>query len=392
MTQTMAMVSSADGLHALCERIRGADRVAIDTEFHAERTYSPRLMVLQIALNGEVAIVDPLAISQLRPLAAAIAQCEVVGHALSSDLKIFADRFDVVPARVFDTQIAAAFSGYGIQVSLAELVYDLCKVKLAKSQTVSDWGTRPLSAKQVEYFVEDVAHLLAMQDILVERLAVAGRLEWVREECALLGELERYRTDELRAYLRFPGATRMSRRELGALRALVQLRDRIARKRDIPPRYVMPDDVVSGLALLRPKRAEDLLQLRRLDANARKQHGAAILDAIAQAEHLPEEELPDRPKRPVGATRDTLVSLMSIVVGEIAREHGIAPSLLVPRAALERVSRELPSNAKALAAALDLSPWRLNLVEEPLRRLLFGEASVAVEGYIGADPNIRLRP
>jgi ribonuclease D len=391
MTQTITMVSSADALSALCERIRKAERVAIDTEFHAERTYSPRLMVVQIALESEVAIVDPLAIAQLKPLAEAISRTEVVGHALSSDLKIFADRFDVVPSCVFDTQIAAAFLGYGVQVSLAELVRDLCEVKLSKSQTVSDWATRPLSAKQVDYLVDDVAHLLSMQDMLVDRLRAAGRLEWVREECALLGDLERYQIDERRAYLRFPGATRMSRRELGALRALVQLRDRIARKRDIPPRYVMPDDVVSGLATLRPKRAEDLLQLRRLDANARKQHGAAILEAIAQIERLPEDELPERPKRPVGATRDTLVSLMSIVAGEIARQHNIAPSLLVPRAALERVSRELPSSPQALAAALDLSPWRLNLVEEPLRRLLFGEASVAVEGYAGADPNIRLR-
>jgi ribonuclease D len=392
VTQTIAMVASPDALDALCERIRIAERVAIDTEFHAERTYSPRLMVVQVALESEVAIVDPLSIAQLKPLAEAISRTEVVGHAMSSDLKIFADRFDVVPQRVFDTQIAAAFLGYGVQVSLAELVHDLCGVKLAKSQTVSDWATRPLSAKQIEYLVDDVAHLLAMQDTLIERLRTAGRLQWVREECAVLGDLERYRIDERRAYLRFPGAMRMNRRELGALRSLVQLRDRIARRRDLPPRYVMPDDVVSGLATLRPKRAEDLLQLRRLDANARKQHGAAILEAIAQVERLPEEELPERPKRPLGSTRDTLVSLMSIVVGEIAREHDIAPSLLVPRAALERVSRELPSNSQALAAALDLSPWRLNLVEEPLRRLLLGEASLAVEGYASADPNIRLRP
>lgn len=392
MTQQIAMIESADALDALCERIRHADRVAIDTEFHAERTYSPRLMVVQVALENEVAIVDPLAIAQLRPLAESIARREVVGHALSSDLKIFADRFDVVPARVFDTQIAAAFLGYGVQVSLVELVHDLCSVKLAKSQTVSDWATRPLSAKQVGYLVDDVAHLLAMQEMLIQRLRTAGRLEWVREECALLGDLERYRIDERRAYLRFPGATRMTRRELAALRALVQLRDRVARRRDIPPRYVMPDDVVSGLATLRPKRAEDLLQLRRLDAGARKQHGPAILEAIASVERLPEEELPERPKRPLGSTRDTLVSLMSIVIGEIAREHNIAPSLLVPRAALERLSRELPSSPQAFAAALELSPWRLNLVQEPLRRLLWGEASLAVEGYASADPNIRLRP
>lgn len=387
----VSMVATSDALDALCERIRTAARVAIDTEFHAERTYSPRLMVVQIAFEDKAAIVDPLAIAELRPLADALSQTEVVGHALSSDLKIFADRFDLVPRRVFDTQVAAAFLGYGMQISLMELVRDLRNVRLAKSQTVSDWGTRPLSQRQIEYLVDDVAHLLPMQDALVRRLREAGRLEWVLEECALLGDLERYRIDERRAYLRVPGAMRMNRRELAVLRALVKFRDGTARRRDVPPRYVIPDDVVAGLATLRPKSLDDLAQLRRLDAGARRQFGNAILEIVAEAEALPEEELPERPKRPLGTARDTLVSLMNIVVGEIARTHGLAPSLLVPRASLERVSRELPSDAGALADALELSPWRLELVAEPLLRVLSGDSSIVVEGYARGDPNICVR-
>ncbi len=384
-------IASAQALDALCSRIRDARRVALDTEFHAERTYSPRLMVVQLAFEDGVAIVDPIAVADLQALAEAMAQTEVVGHALSSDLKIFAERFDCVPQRVFDTQVAAAFLGYGMQVSLAELVRDLRNVRLAKSQTVSDWGTRPLSPRQIEYLVDDVAHLLPMQDDLVERLRSAGRLEWVREECALLGQFERYLSDERRAYLRMPGASRMSRRELAALSAIVKLRDRAARRRDVPPRYIIPDDVVAGLATLRPTSPDDLAQLRRLDAAARRQYGAAILEAIVEAEALPEDELPERPSRPLGIARDTLASLMSIVIGEIARQHDLAPSLLVPRASLERVSRELPRDPHALEEALDLSPWRLELVAQPLQRLLWGEASIAVEGYADGDPNIRVR-
>ncbi len=389
MAQTM--VATAGDLAALCERIRCAQRVALDTEFHAERTYTPRLMVVQIAFEQDVAIVDPLAIAQLHPLAEALAHTEVVGHALSSDLKILADRFDLVPRRVFDTQVAAAFLGYGMQISLLELVRDLRGVHLEKSQTVSDWAARPLSQRQIGYLVDDVTHLLPMHDTLVERLQATGRLEWVREECALLGDLERYRIDERRAYLRIPGATRMNRRELAVLRAIVRFRDRTARRRDVPPRYVIPDDVVAGLATLRPKSADDLAQLRRLDAGARRQHGAAILHVVAEAETLADEELPERPKRPLGTTRDTIVALLGIVVGEIARQNDVAPSLLVPRASLERVSRELPPDLAAFTQTLELSPWRVQLVAEPLWRVLQGEASLAVEGYAGGDPNIRLR-
>src|ERR1700680_5046370 len=134
------MIDVPDQLEALCNRVRAQPRVGLDTEFHGERTYAPRMMLMQLALEDGAAIIDPLAVPQLEPLVRALCEPLVIGHALQSDLKIFADRFDAVPTRVFDTQIAAAFLGYGMQVSLSDLVHDLCHVRLAKSQTVSDWS------------------------------------------------------------------------------------------------------------------------------------------------------------------------------------------------------------------------------------------------------------
>ncbi len=155
------VIESGAELQALCDRVASSQRVAIDTEFHAERSYAARLMVVQLAFEDGVAIVDPKAVPDLAPLIAVLGETTVVGHALSSDLKIFADRYDAVPSRVFDTQVAASFLGYGMQISLADLVQDLQNVRLAKTQTVSDWSARPLSARQIEYLVDDVAHLLA---------------------------------------------------------------------------------------------------------------------------------------------------------------------------------------------------------------------------------------
>ncbi|MBV8721000.1 MAG: HRDC domain-containing protein, partial [Candidatus Eremiobacteraeota bacterium] len=261
---TVLQVGSDRELTAFCARVSESARVGLDTEFHNERSYTAKLMVVQVALDdGTVGIVDPLSISDLRPLADTLHAKEVVGHALTSDLKIFADRFNEVPARIFDCQVAAAFCGYGLSISLADLVRDLLGHRLKKSQTVSDWSARPLTARQLEYLVDDVLHLLDLRERLVERLRDAGRLEWFTEECAGLAEVERYRSDAGRAYLRIPGTNRMNRRELGVLRELAALRDRIARERDVPLKYVIADDVLAGLATLRPHRLEDLQQLRR---------------------------------------------------------------------------------------------------------------------------------
>ncbi len=389
MTEPL-IVEEQRALGALCERVADAARVGLDTEFHAERTYAPRLMVVQIAFDEGAAIVDALALPDLKKLALALTHTTIVGHALSADLKIFADRFELVPPRVFDTQVAAAFLGYGMQVSLADLVRSVCGVRLAKSQTVSDWSARPFSARQIEYLVGDVGYLLPAYDVLCPRLEKKGRYEWVYEECAELGDIERYRMDERRAYLRIPGAMRMNRRELGILNELVKLRDATARARDLPVRYVLPDDVVAGLAVLKPTKPDELSQLRRLDGSMKRQLGAAILDAVARGLALDESDLPQRPARPTAPARDALVAYLGAAITEIAREAELPPSLLVPRAALERLAREIPRDRAEFERALALQPWRLALVAEPLWRLCSGTAALKIEGYEQGDPKVRL--
>ncbi len=384
-------VAAQDELPALCERVRGAPRVGLDTEFHNERSYTARLMVVQLAFEDGIVLVDPLAVGDLSPLLRALCATTVVGHALSSDLKIFADKYDLVPQRVFDCQVAASFLGYGISISLADLVRELCGVRLKKSQTVSDWSARPLTTNQIEYLVGDVAHLLDMHDTLTLKLRGAGRFEWALEECALLADAERYRTDERRLYMRISGANRMSRRELGVLYEVALLRDRLARERDLPVKYVLPDDVLAGLATLRPKRPEDLAQLRRLDGGTRRALAERILEAVARGECMPEDRLPEKPARALGSARETLVALMSIVVGEIARSNEIPASLLVPRAVLERVAREIPADRERLERALGLSEWRTTLVVEALWRLLSGQTTLRIEGYADGEPRITAR-
>ena len=387
----VSMITTGAQLRELCERVRASQRVGMDTEFHNERSYTARLMVIQLAFEDGSAIVDPLTIDDLSPLADALCETTVIGHALTSDLKIFADRFDRVPSSVFDCQVAAAFLGYGMAISLADLVRDLCGVRLKKSQTVSDWSARPFSEKQLEYLVDDVAHLLDMHDKLTNSLREKGRYDWAIEECRLLADVERYRSEERRMYSRIPGANRMNRRELGILAEIVKLRDRIARERDLPLKYVMPDDVVGGLGTLRPKTMEDLAQLRRLDAGTRRALGPLILDAIRRGEALDDSELPAKFARPLGNARETLVSLMGVLVGELAQDNELPASLLAPRAALERVAREVPGTHEDFERVLGLSHWRTELIMEPLWRLLSGQSSLRIEGYAAGDPRISLQ-
>jgi ribonuclease D len=383
---TVVLVDSPEALAALSERIARAGRIGLDTEFHTEKSYTPHLMVIQLLFDDGVALVDPLALRDLRPLVAALAGARIVGHALSSDLRIFADAFEMLPRAVFDTQVAAAFAGYGLSISLLDLVRDLCGVTLRKSQTVSDWSTRPFTPKQVEYLVDDVRYLFELEDRLHERLGARGRQSWADEEMPSLVELGTYRADPKRLYLRISGNARMNRRELGILNELAHLRDRYARERNIPLKYVLPDDVMVGLVALRPKSVDELSQLRRIDAGTRRNIGERIVEAVRRGEALPEDELPPRAPKPLGLQREALVSTMAVLVGALGAENDLPTTLLLPRAALERIAREAPQTPEALGDVVNLTSWRRQLVVEPLWEMLCGASVLRVRGYRNADP------
>ncbi|MBV9647723.1 MAG: ribonuclease D [Candidatus Eremiobacteraeota bacterium] len=388
----VALIDSGEELAAWCARIDSAGVVALDTEFHNERSYAPRLMVIQFAVDGAVALVDALRIADLTPLARALASKEIVGHALVGDLRIFVDRFDMLPRAAFDTQLAAAFLGYGISISLADLVHDMVGVRLRKAQTVSDWSARPLSPAQIDYLVSDVAHLLPMRERLIARLEARGREAWYAEEARELTDPARYRSDPERLYLRLPGAARMNRRELGILRELAVLRDRLARERDVPPKYIIPDDAMGTLVHLRPRSFVDLAQLRRLDVGARKAYGEQILAAVARGLALDDADLPQKPSRPPSQDREAIVTCLSVLTSAIAREQGVPSSLLAPRGTLERVARELPATEEALASTLDGSAWRTELLVQPLYDLLHGKTALAVHGAERGMPRVARVP
>jgi ribonuclease D len=388
----VVLIEDSAALEAFCERIAAVERVALDTEFHNEKSYAAKLMVIQLVAGDDVALIDPLRVRDLEPLAKALASKTVVGHALQSDLKIFADRFDRLPAAAFDTQLAAAFCGYGMSISLADLVHDIVGIRLRKSQTVSDWSARPLSPQQIDYLVDDVKHLFALQDELVARLERGGRFSWFEDEARGLVDLTKYRPDPERLYLRVPGAMRMSRRELGILREVAVLRDALARERDVPLKCIIPDDVMAGIVSLRPATRDDLAQLRRLDAGARKAYGDRIVEAVARGLALEENDLPKKPARPPGAEREAIVSCLAVLANAIATENELPPGLLLTRAALERLARELPQNVDDVARALDASPWRASLVVEPLFALLRGSVALTIAGAANGTPRVSRVP
>ncbi|HSU41811.1 MAG TPA: ribonuclease D, partial [Polyangiaceae bacterium] len=152
-----AHVQSNAALLELLKPLSEASEVCLDCEFQGEGRYHPNLCLVQVAFGTECLAIDPQRVNLA--LLAPIFESENVRKVLHDgrqDLPLLARAAATVAFHnVFDTQIAAAFAGYGGSVGYGALVSDLCGVELDKSLQVSDW-TRELSDQQIEYALDDV--------------------------------------------------------------------------------------------------------------------------------------------------------------------------------------------------------------------------------------------
>jgi ribonuclease D len=350
-------------------------RYALDTEFHRERTYHPKVALVQLAWPGGIALVDPLAVD-LRAIKTLFdGPGLAVVHAAQQDLDVLTRTCGTVPSRLFDTQLAAGFLGHATP-SLGNLLAAELGVKLPKADRLSDWLRRPLTAGQQAYAAADVAHLLELHDRLVAQLEALGRLEWAEAECEELRTRPTGPGDPDDAWLKLKDVRTLRGRSRGVARAVAAWRERRASDLDLPVRFVLPDLAVLGIAQRPPTTAEDLRETRGVEErHARGTTATELLAAVhaglADPVDLPEpngDEL-DRHLRPA-------VTLVSAWVSQLARDQRIDTALLATRADLVDLLRGDPD------ARLSHG-WRAATVGEDIRHLVEGHAALAFDGRGG---------
>ena len=234
-------ISTHQALLDFCQRAREFDAIAVDTEFLRERTFHPRLCLVQIATPAESVAVDPLVIDDLSPLAELMADESVtkVFHACSQDMEVMLHTVGVLPRPIFDTQVAAAFLGERQQISYGALVQTFCGVSLPKTESLTDWSRRPLTDKQIEYAIDDVKYLIVAYTEMMSRLRELGRVDWVLDELRPLADESHYRADRHEAFRKVKRINSCSRHQLGIARELAAWREDRAERRNIPRKWVM---------------------------------------------------------------------------------------------------------------------------------------------------------
>jgi ribonuclease D len=359
----------------LVARLREQERYAVDTEFHRERTYFPHVALVQIADSHGVALVDALAVD-LHPLAEVLEGPGLaVMHAARQDMEVLDRACGTVPSRLVDTQIAAGFLGY-TSPSLATLLDRELKVRLPKADRLTDWLRRPLGEAQLRYAAADVAHLLELHELLWERIVARGREEWVMEACEELRTEYRGPRDPDEAWRRIKEVRHLRGSALAIAQSVAAWRERRAAETDQTPRFVLSDLGVVGVASTAPRTVEELRSLRGVDGRNLRGCAEELLEVVRRSQ----QSTPVRPQSSqvaeMPAELRPAVPLVSAWVSQRARDLELETSLLATRADLEDLLRGVPD-------ARLTKGWRAELVGEPIRRLVEGEAALAFDREVG---------
>lgn len=369
-------VADAEGVERLVERLLPRARYAVDTEFHRERTYFPQVALVQIADEDGVVLVDALEVD-LEPLAKVLnGPALAVMHAARQDLEVFERACGTVPSRLVDTQLLGGFLGY-TSPSLSTLLERELSVRIPKADRLTDWLRRPLGEAQLSYAAADVAHLLELHDVLAERAAARGRTEWVDEACEELRVEPRGPRDPDEAWRRIKEIRHLRNSSLAIAQAVAAWRERKAIESDQTPRFVLSDLGVVGVAGAAPRSVEELRSLRGVDGrNLRGGLADELLEVVRASEctaplRPPASQVPEMP-----AELRPAVPLVSAWVSQRARDLDLETALLATRSDLEDLLR-------GVDGARLTKGWRAEIVGEPIRRLVAGEAALAFDRDVG---------
>jgi ribonuclease D len=373
----MDLITSTESLAAACNEFAAEPYVTVDTEFLRETTYWPKLCLVQIAGRQRTVLVDALAPGlDLAPVFELMANDAVVKvfHAARQDIEIVWHRAGLIPAPVFDTQVAAMVLGFGDQISYDQLIQRLVGVEIDKSHRFTDWAKRPLSEAQLAYAAADVVHLRPAYEKIVGRLEKRGRVSWVADEMAVLTSPDTYRLEPELAWQRLRGRVRKPK-ELAVLIELAAWREREAQSRDVPRSRILKDEVIQEVAQRQPRDAASLGALRALPQGFERSRSAdGIIAAVERGLARDPASLPSlgEPRAHVNGSGAT-VDLLKVLLKKVSEEAGVAAKVLATVDELEAIAVSDEADVAALKG------WRRELFGERALKLKRGELSLAVE-------------
>jgi ribonuclease D len=348
-----------------CSRNHKAASISVDTEFLRDKTYRPVFCLLQLSVDVDAVIIDPLANIDLNPIGSLLCNSSVIKifHSGRQDIEILLGLWRDLSGPIFDTQIGASLIGLPFQLGYSDLIERLFGISIDKQHTRTVWTHRPLTTEQLRYAAADVLHLEAAYMALHSKLVSLNRLEWAIEDSNALLNQKLYESHPKHAWRKISGLVKVPYDKLPFLYRLAAWREITAQKRNLPRSWVLQDQTICLLAEASPCNSITIREILKADRYATSELALEITSAIhsPNLEVLSDESVPS----PLLTTtqKSSLVRLMKLL-HQRADELSLAPSVIASRKDFEQLLHKGPKHSRIM------NGWRKNIIGDSCVRLL----------------------
>ena len=289
------LITTEKKLEELVSKALQAPTVALDTEFVWERTFFPQLGLVQLAIERECYLIDPVVIKDLSSLGKLISEPSVtkILHDAQQDLTILKAATGASPKNIFDSRMAYGFCSDSSILSLAALLKNTLNISLPKTETRANWLMRPLTDKMFEYACDDVRYLTELMNFIMNKAEKQNTDSWLREELKIYDSKSLYKEIDPHDYYRkIKGIDQLKGTKLAVLRELAAWRETMARRKNRPRGHIIHNNILIGLAYKCPHTLEDLKKIDRLSPKSIKSYGEDLIKCIEKGMNIPQELQP----------------------------------------------------------------------------------------------------
>ena len=381
----MSLITTTKELASLCKRWNSEKYITVDTEFVRTRTFYAQLCLVQVGWSDGAVAIDVLEKGlDLKPFLEVMKNKKVIKvfHAARQDIEIFYQLAEVIPAPLFDSQIAAMVCGFGESAGYETLVKGITGQSLDKSQRFTDWSHRPLNNNQLEYAIGDVTHLRNIYEHFRDMLEKNGRADWLDEEMKVLTSPETYQFPPELAWRRIKVKSTY-RRFLARVQTLAAFRESEAQGRDVPRNRIIDDKMLLQLAANAPKNQKELDRALKNSRPLRDgKLATGVLKAIKKAEDLPEDALPKNgAPRQNGRLPEGTVELLKVLLKHQCSEAHVATKLVATVSDLEEFARQSAGQKGNDKTPAFTKGWRYALFGKTAEDLIKGTVALSSSAH-----------
>ncbi|ENU23989.1 ribonuclease D [Acinetobacter proteolyticus] len=361
-------IQQQQDLAVLLKQMEQCSVYALDTEFIKVDTLYPKLGVCQINLNGQILLLDGAALDLSNFWPKIFAAQQNIFHACGEDIDLIYHYADQKPLNnVFDTQVALAFLGHGLQVSYQNALKTCLNIEIEKDQTRSDWLARPLSQEQMCYAANDVIYLSKLADALKTDLKAKGLYQYVLEDCQNLTKEIAMETPLAELYTDI-GNYRHSRRELMQLQQLSIWREQITKALNQPRSFILRNSTMIDLVEKNPRNNFQLARIKDIRPHIVREHGKTILDLLKFLP--PEEEWPLRMAKPIKSNSKEVAPKIDALIESVVLQTGIPKEVLLRKKWMNAIYEHVVFHLDEQSLPSYLMGWRFDILTQPLISLL----------------------